>query len=71
MFIYIDDTLIKIILFSKKKKKKEIAASLTLPDPDKKLAELDMMLTNKQYEALYGNKTGNRYTYFVIKFYKM
>lgn len=35
----------------------KVAQSLTMPDPDKRLAELDMVLTNKQYEALYAKQS--------------
>lgn len=34
-----------------------VAASLTLPDPNRTLAELDMVLTKKQYDSMYGNST--------------
>lgn len=36
----------------------EVANSLTLPDPDKQLAELDMVLTKKQFESLYAKTSG-------------
>lgn len=46
----------------------EVANSLTMPDPDKKLAELDMVLTNKQYKSMYAPTSG-RYEHYNIWHY--
>lgn len=36
----------------------EVANSLTMPGSDKRLAELDMVLTKKQFDSLYAKTSG-------------
>lgn len=36
----------------------KVANSLTMPDPDKQLAELDMVLTKKQFDSMYAPTSG-------------